>query len=140
MRSSPPGRHTQRPSASRRPADSDPRRRYLPSVRSVEIPALAAKAPVKPRLRGVSHQYAFFISVGCGVGLILAASGGRARVAATIYAVAVSALLGTSALYHRVTWRPNARRWMSRLAHSMIFVLIDGTYSPVALLGLKGCL
>ena len=52
-----------------------------------------AAAPVKPRLRGVSHQYAFFISVGCGVGLILAASGGRARVAATIYAVAVSALL-----------------------------------------------
>jgi len=109
-------------------------------VRSVEIPALAAKAPVKPRLRGVSHQYAFFISVGCGVGLILAASGGRARLAASIYAVAVSALLGTSALYHRVTWRPNARRWMRRLDHSMIFVLIAGTYTPVALLALKGTL
>lgn len=96
--------------------------------------------PVKPRLRGVSHQYAFFVSVGCGVGLILAASGGRARVAASIYAVAVSALLGTSALYHRVTWRPQARRWMKRLDHSMIFVLIAGTYTPVALLALKGSL
>ena len=94
----------------------------------------------KPRLRGVSHQYAFFLSVGCGVGLILAASGGRARVAATIYAVAVSALLGTSALYHRVTWRPKARRWMRRLDHSMIFVLIAGTYTPVALLALRGAL
>jgi hemolysin III len=76
----------------------------------------------------------------CGVGLILAASAGRARLAAAIYAVAVSALLGTSALYHRVTWRPAARRWMRRLDHSMIFVLIAGTYTPVALLALKGSL
>jgi hemolysin III len=96
--------------------------------------------PIKPRLRGVSHQYAFFVSLACGVGLILAASGGRARAAAAIYAVAVSALLGTSALYHRVTWRPRARRWMRRLDHSMIFVLIAGTYTPVALLALKGWL
>ena len=97
-------------------------------------------APAKPKLRGVSHEYAFFVSLGCGVGLILAASDGRARVAATIYAVAVSALLGTSALYHRVTWRPSARRWMKRLDHSMIFVLIAGTYTPVALLALHGSL
>jgi hemolysin III len=111
-------------------------------VSSVVTPAavVAAETPVKPRLRGVSHQYAFFVSVGCGAGLILAASGGRARIAASIYAVAVSALLGTSALYHRVTWRPSARRWMKRLDHSMIFVLIAGTYTPVALLALKGSL
>jgi hemolysin III len=102
--------------------------------------AIPRPALVKPRLRGVSHQYAFFLSLGCGVGLILAASGGRARVAAAIYAAAVSALLGTSALYHRVSWRPAARRWMRRLDHSMIFVLIAGTYTPVALLALHGSL
>jgi hemolysin III len=101
----------------------------------IPLPTLA-----KPKLRGVSHQYAFFLSLGCGVGLILAASGGRARVAAAIYAGAVSALLGTSALYHRVSWRPAARRWMRRLDHSMIFVLIAGTYTPVALLALHGSL
>jgi hemolysin III len=101
---------------------------------------MPSSLPVKPRLRGVSHEYAFFISVGCGVALILAASDGRARVAAIIYAFAVSALLGTSALYHRVTWRPRARRWMRRLDHSMIFVMIAGTYTPVALLALKGAL
>jgi hemolysin III len=97
-------------------------------------------ARVKPRLRGVSHQYAFFVSVPCGVGLILAASAGRARLAAVVYAAAVSALLGTSALYHRITWQPSARRWMRRLDHSMIFVLIAGTYTPVALLALHGSL
>ncbi len=95
---------------------------------------------VKPRLRGVSHQYAFFVSLACGLALVIAADAGRARLAAAIYAAAVSALLGTSALYHRVTWRPRARRWMRRLDHSMIFVLIAGTYTPVALLALHGTL
>jgi len=103
--------------------------------------ASALLAPVvKPRLRGVSHQYAFFVSLGCGVALILAAGGARARLAAGIYAAAVSGLFGTSALYHRVSWRPSARRWMRRLDHSMIFVLIAGTYTPVALLALSGTL
>ncbi len=102
--------------------------------------AIGEAMPVKPRLRGVFHQYAFFVSLVLGVGLILAASDGKARLAAGIYAFAVSALLGTSALYHRVTWRPTARRWMRRLDHSMIFVLIAGTYTPVALLALRGAL
>jgi hemolysin III len=101
---------------------------------------MVPSGPLKPRLRGVLHEYGFFVSIVCGVALILAASDGRARLAATIYAVAVSGLLGTSALYHRVTWRPRARRWMRRLDHSMIFVLIAGTYTPVALLALKGSL
>ncbi len=101
---------------------------------------LVPAGPVKPKLRGVSHEYAFFVSIACGVALILAASDARTRVAASIYAFAVSALLGTSALYHRVTWRPAARRWMRRLDHSMIFVLIAGTYTPVALLALHGTL
>jgi hemolysin III len=108
-------------------------------MRAVSL-LIGLPTPPKPRLRGVSHEYAFFVSLACGMGLILAASDGRARVAASIYAVAVSALLGTSALYHRVTWRPTARRWMKRLDHSMIFVLIAGTYTPVALLALRGTL
>jgi hemolysin III len=101
---------------------------------------MVSSLPVRPRLRGVLHMYAFFVSVPCGAALILAASAGRARLAAVVYALAVSALLGTSALYHRVTWRPAARRWMRRLDHSMIFVLIAGTYTPVALLALRGSL
>jgi hemolysin III len=101
----------------------------------VAVPALPA---VKPRLRGVSHEYGFFVSLACGAALVLAATDAKARLAAGIYAGAVSALLGTSALYHRVTWRPRARRWMRRLDHSMIFVLIAATYTPVALLALKG--
>jgi hemolysin III len=106
----------------------------------MNIAAPAAADPVKPKLRGVSHQYAFFVSLVCGAGLIVAASAGSTRLVATIYALAVSGLLGTSALYHRVTWGPTARRWMRRLDHSMIFVLIAGTYTPVAVIALSGSL
>jgi hemolysin III len=96
-------------------------------------------AAVKPRLRGVSHQWAFFVSLVLGAALILAANSPKATLAVAIYAFSLSALLGTSALYHRVNWRrPNARRWMRRLDHSMIFVLIAGTYTPFALLVLHG--
>jgi hemolysin III len=95
----------------------------------------------KPRLRGVSHQWAFFCSLFTGTALVVAAPAGEATVASAIYAASVAALFGTSALYHRVTWpTPNARRWMRRLDHSMIFLLIAGTYTPFALLVLEGTL
>ena len=94
---------------------------------------------MKPRLRGVSHEYAFFVSLVLGLGLILAAKGGEARFAAGVYAVSLSALFGVSALYHRVDWkRPSSRRWMRRLDHTMIFFLIAGTVTPFALLVLEG--
>lgn len=101
--------------------------------------AADAIAAVKPKLRGVSHEWAFFVSLFLGAGLIVAADTTKATLAVAIYAVSLSALLGTSALYHRVNWRrPSARRWMRRLDHSMIFFLIAGTYTPFALLALDG--
>jgi hemolysin III len=95
--------------------------------------------PVKPRLRGVSHQWAFFVAVVAGLVLVVAAPSGRATLAATIYAVSVAAMFGASALYHRIDWKSlAARRWMRRLDHSMIYLLIAGTYTPFALLVLDG--
>ncbi|MGA2471024.1 MAG: hemolysin III family protein [Solirubrobacteraceae bacterium] len=94
----------------------------------------------KPRLRGVSHEWGFYISLLCGALLIASAHGGRAILGAAVFAAAVSGLLGTSALYHRVDWRAKARRWMRRLDHVMIFVLIAASNTPFALLALHGTL
>ena len=95
----------------------------------------------KPRLRGVSHQWAFFVSLLAGAGLIVAAPSPRATIAVGIYAISLSALFGVSALYHRVNWtRPPVRRWMRRLDHSMIFLLIAGTATPFCVLVLSGAL
>jgi hemolysin III len=88
----------------------------------------------------VWHQYAFFVSLASGTLLVLLAATTRSAVAAAIYAASVSALFGVSALYHRRTWTPPARRRMRRLDHAMIFLLIAGTYTPVGLLVLHGTL
>jgi hemolysin III len=103
-------------------------------------PAVSGALPARPRLRGVSHQWGFVASLACGAALIAFAHGGRAVLAASIYAGATSALLGTSTLYHRVTWRPAVRRWVRRADRSMIYVLIAASYTPFALLALHGAL
>ena len=80
------------------------------------------------------HQWSFFVALAAGAGLVAWAPAGRATVATAVYAVALAGLLGTSAVYHRVTWRPSVRAWVRRLDHAMIFVLIAGTYTPFAVL------
>jgi hemolysin III len=100
--------------------------------------AAEAFAKMKPRLRGVSHEWAFFTSLGLGGALVIAAQGTKATIAVAIYAASLSALFGVSALYHRITWRrPAVRQWMRRLDHTMIFFLIAGTVTPFALLVLE---
>ena len=95
--------------------------------------------PLKPRLRGVFHQWACVGSVPLGLALVVIAESARARIALTIYAVSLVALFGVSALYHRINWSTVTRRdWMRRLDHSMIFVLIAGSYTPFAMLVLRG--
>ena len=93
----------------------------------------------RPRLRGVFHQYAFFVALIAGAVLVVVADSRREQVAMWIYGVALASMFGVSALYHRVTWRsPGVRKWMRRLDHSTILLLIAGTYTPFALLAFDG--
>jgi hemolysin III len=94
----------------------------------------------KPRLRGVFHQWAFFVSLVAGAVLVALAPTGRAAAVGAIYATALAGMFGASALYHRVSWRPSVAPWLRRLDHSMIFVLIAGTSTPVTVLALEGIL
>jgi hemolysin III len=91
-----------------------------------------------PKLRGVLHQVAFFVSLAVGSALILAADGTRRTAVAAVFAVSVAACFGASALYHRVTWSPRARLWMRRVDHAGVYLLIAGTYTPFSLLVLSG--
>ena len=95
-------------------------------------------AQLRPRLRGVFHQYAFFVSLGFGALLVAGASGASERASAIVFAGALATMFGVSALYHRLTWQPRARRLMRRLDHTAIYLLIAGTYTPFALLALSG--
>jgi hemolysin III len=96
-------------------------------------------AELKPRLRGWLHAYAAAISIVTGAALIAvtaALKGGAPAATTSIYAATITLLFGTSALYHRLTWSTRARALMKRLDHSMIFVFIAGTYTPIAALTL----
>src|SRR2546426_11742344 len=97
-----------------------------------------AAVRVKPKLRGVLHQGAFFIAVALAPLLIVGADGGRPRLGAAVFAGSVVSCFGASALYHRVTWSPRVRLWMRRVDHAGVYLLIAGTYTPVSLLVLRG--
>lgn len=94
----------------------------------------------KPRMRGKLHRSAFLGSIPAGLALVLVAPDARARVAALIYSLTLTGLFGVSASYHLGDWTESSYARMRRLDHSMIFVLIAGTYTPYCLLVLKGTL
>ena len=73
-----------------------------------------------------------------GLVLVAVAPSTGARMAAMVFSLSLIALFGTSAAYHRLPWSAKSRSWMKRLDHSMIYVLIAGTYTPISLLVLHG--
>jgi len=91
-------------------------------------------APPKPRFRGKIHQAAFLASIPAGLVLVAVAPTTKARVSAIIFALCLTGMYGISAAYHIVPWSPRAAQRMKRLDHSMIFLLIAGTYTPFSLL------
>jgi hemolysin III len=104
------------------------------------VPETAIDRPTeRPRLRGVLHHYAFYGSLVSGA-LLVASAPSRRTLVALVYGLSLSALLGVSALYHRITWSVAARRRIARLDHSMINVLIAGTFTPFGVVALSGTL
>lgn len=90
----------------------------------------------RPTWRGLMHGWAFVLAIPGGVMLILLADRPAARVAAAIYVGTLLLMFGTSAAYHRLAHSYRARVVMQRLDHSMIYLLIAGTYVPICLLAL----
>lgn len=90
----------------------------------------------RPRWRGVSHAWAFVATFPAGALLIVMADGLAARIAASIYTASLLITFGTSAAYHRIAQSPRARAIMQRYDHSMIYLLIAGTYVPVCVVAL----
>lgn len=93
--------------------------------------------PVKPRLRGVSHEVAAFVFPALGLLLVVVAPA-RSRGPVVIYTVGLTVMYATSACYHRGRWSPSATLRMRRLDHSMILIGIAATYTPIASIGLDG--
>ncbi len=82
------------------------------------------------------HAAAFFVAIPAGAALVTVADRAVARTAASIYVVSLLVMLGMSAAYHRLATSPTARRWMQRLDHAGIYVLIAGTYVPMTIVAM----
>lgn len=92
----------------------------------------SSRSEAKPRLRGVLHVAAALAAIPATALLVLQARGGTAKTLAFVYGVALVLVLGTSGLFHTPNWSRAAWRRMQRLDHSMIYVLIAGSYAPFA--------
>jgi hemolysin III len=91
-----------------------------------------------PRLRGVSHAFAFVVALGAASVIVALAPGGTAALALTVYGAGLVALFGGSALYHRWPDSSRVKVLLRRIDHSTIFVFIAASYTPVALILLHG--
>jgi hemolysin III len=118
---------------------------------SVEArPTAASHAPLydsvrdlyydKPKLRGWMHLIWFEAALVLGTLLIHHANGARHIAAAAIFAGSIAGLFGASALYHRGNWSPASSAVLQRVDHTMIFVVIAGTATPVFLFATPGTL
>lgn len=93
---------------------------------------------VKPKLRGLVHAWTIGPFVAASLLLVLFTPEAGARVAVSLYALAITAMLTASALYHRLNVSERARTWLRRVDHSTIGVAVAGTYTPIVALVAEG--
>ena len=87
----------------------------------------------------IVHAVGLVCGLAGALGLLaMAASApeGAPLVPISVYVAGLLAMLTCSALYHVLRSHPR-RDWLRRLDHAAIFVMIAGTYTPIAILGLE---
>jgi hemolysin III len=96
---------------------------------TVALPA-GSSPLARPLLRGWSHFLGFLAAVAGTIVLAVRVADKGTLPLALVYGASLAALLGTSALYHCVTWSEEARRFLKPFDHAAIFVLIAGSFTP----------
>ncbi|PPF83003.1 hemolysin III [Subtercola sp. Z020] len=108
----------------------------LPHLPLLDDAAVTPADEVKPTWRGWIHAGTFPLAIAAGIVLVVLADGAAAKAASTVFAITSLLLFGNSALYHRFNWKPTVKRLLKRIDHANIFLLIAGTYTPIAVLAL----
>lgn len=89
-----------------------------------------------PSWRGVIHLGTLPLAFAAGIVLVVLAEGMAATISSAVFAVSSVLMFGVSGTYHRFSWNPGAKKVLRRLDHANIFLLIAGTYTPIAVLAL----
>ncbi|MDJ1369977.1 PAQR family membrane homeostasis protein TrhA [Gulosibacter molinativorax] len=108
----------------------------LPGIPLVAEAAEHAPEDIKPKWRGWIHAGTFPVAIAAGIVLIVLAEGPVAKWSSAVFMLTSMLLFGVSALYHRFNWKPKTKAVFRRLDHANIFLLIAGTYTPIATLAL----
>jgi hemolysin III len=116
------------------PADATGRPTAGQTAGVLEDGVQRAAAALKPRMRGWLHAGVFPLALVGGIALIAVSRSAAAVAACAVYAASACLLFGTSAVYHRGTWGPRGEAVLRRLDHANIFLIIAGTYTPLAVL------
>lgn len=95
-----------------------------------ELTKLAGQ--IRPRWRGWIHAGAFPLSIVGGLALVIVSPTIASRIAAALFTLTGMLLFGTSAVYHAGRWRMRIRLLLRRIDHANIFLIIAGTYTPIA--------
>jgi hemolysin III len=117
-------------------AADEARAPHLPSLPLVDGFEPIPEGEVKPLWRGWIHAGTFPIAIAAGIVLICLADGASAKWSSAVFMATSLLLFGNSALYHRFHWKPRTKVILKRIDHANIFLLIAGTYTPIAVLAL----
>jgi hemolysin III len=94
------------------------------------------KTEPRPTWRGAIHLGTLPLALVAGIVLIVLADGMAATISSAVFALSSVLMFGISGTYHRFSWKPRAKTILRRLDHANIFLLIAGTYTPIAVLAL----
>lgn len=86
----------------------------------------------KPKLRGWIHLVTFPAALIAGMIMVATGATLANRLATAVFVVTAGMLFGVSATYHRGTWSPRGTIMLRRFDHANIFMIIAGTYTPLA--------
>ena len=117
-------------------AADEARAPHLPSLPLVDAFEPLPQDEEKPLWRGWIHAGTFPVAIAAGIVLITLAGGVPAKAASAVFMATSLLLFGNSALYHRFHWKPRTKVILKRIDHANIFLLIAGTYTPIAVLAL----
>jgi hemolysin III len=102
------------------------------------VESFQVEEEVKPRLRGVSHAFAFVAALAGCFFLAQAPVEGVRYLAGMVFGISLVLMFGISAAYHCPNWSPATSQRFQRFDHAAIYVLIAGTFTPMALLDAEG--
>ena len=90
-------------------------------------------------IRGLLHGAAAVATLGGTVYLVARAWGSTMTVVGSVvFGFALLVMYTVSSLYHSVPWGPAWKRRLQRADHSMIYLVVAGTFTPIAIAALEG--